>query len=117
MARFVAGIADPQVVVYSTWIDGFQGSDDTSLDPKRWSPGRYLASLAAAHHPPLLAGGENTGHPDDLANMQLTFQRMRDDHLCVMFWAFEHTLFDDKMPHATIEEFETCASVGTAPSP
>jgi hypothetical protein len=117
MPRFVAGIADPQVVVYSTWIDGFQGSDDTSADPKRWSPGHYLASLAAAHQPPLPAGGENTGHPDDLANMRLTFQRMRDNHLCVMFWAFERTLFDGKTPHATIEDFKNCVSGGAAPSP
>ena len=110
MARYVAGIKDPLVVVYSTWIDGFEGSDDTSADPRRWSPGHYLASLAAAHQPPLFIGGENTGHPDDLANLKLTFQRMRDDHLCVMFWAFEHTLFDNVKPHATIEDFKASAT-------
>jgi hypothetical protein len=109
-ARFVAGITDPQVVVYSTWIDGFEGSDDASSDPKRWSPAHYVASLAAAHQPPLLVGGENTGQPDDVANLQLTFQRMREDHLCVMFWAFEHSLFDDQPNHATIEDFKKAAS-------
>jgi len=109
-ARFVAGISDPQVVVYSTWIDGFEGNDDRSADPARWSPGHYVASLAAAHQPPLLVGGENTGHPDDLANLKLTFQRMRDNHLCVMFWAFEPTLFDGKDRHATIEDFKKAAS-------
>ena len=108
MARFVAGIKDRQVVVYSTWIDGFEGSDDLSVDPKRWSPGHYLASLAAAHDPPLLVGGENTGHPDDLANMKLTFQRMRENYLCVLFWAFEPTLFDGQKSHATIDDFKNC---------
>jgi hypothetical protein len=114
-ARFVAGITDPKVVVYSTWIDGFFGSDDASPDPARWSPGHFVASLAAAHQPPLLAGGENTGEPDDLANMQLTFQRMRENHLCVMFWAFEHTLFDGKRSHATISDFKKLA--GGMPTP
>lgn len=108
MARYIAGIKDPQVVVYSTWIDGFEGSEDTSADFKRWSPGHYLASLAAAHQPPLLVGGENTGHPDDISNMEITFNRMRDNHLCVMFWAFEHTLFDDQKPHATLDDFKNC---------
>jgi len=106
MARYIAGIKDPRVVVYSTWIDGFEGSDDTSVDPKRWSPGHYLASLAASHRPPLLVGGENTGHPDDISNMAITFKRMRDNHLCVMFWAFERTLFDDQKPHATLDDFK-----------
>jgi hypothetical protein len=105
------------VVVYSTWIDGFPGSDDQSLDPKRWSPGHFLSSLAAAHQPPLLVGGENTGHPDDLANMQLTFQRLREEHLGVLFWAFEPTLFDGKTPHATIEDFKSCASAIKTSSP
>jgi len=114
MARYVAGIKDPQVVVYSTWIDGFDGSDDTSPDSKRWSPVHYLASLAADHQPPLWVGGENTGHPDDLPNLQLTFQRMDDYHLSVMFWAFEPTLFDRAPSHATIEDFKACT---TKPGP
>jgi hypothetical protein len=105
-ARFVAGIRDPRVVVYSTWLDGFEGSDDKSSDPAHWSPGHYLASLAAAHDPPLQAGGENTGHPDDVANMQLTFQRVRDNHLSVLFWAFEPTLFDGCPAHATVADFK-----------
>ncbi len=105
-ARCVAGIADPGVVVYSTWIDGFEGSDDAGADPARWSPGHFLASLAAAHQPPLLVGGENTGHPDDLANLELTFQRLRENHLCALFWAFEPTLFDGKPAHATVADFK-----------
>jgi hypothetical protein len=105
-ARFITGITDPLVVVYSTWIDGFPGSDDSATDPKRWSPGHYLASLAAAHNPPLQVGGENTGHPDDVSNLELTFRRMREYHLSVMFWAFEGTLFDHKDNHATIEDFK-----------
>jgi len=112
-ARFVAGIGDSGVVVYTTWVDGFEGSDDTSSDPRRWSPGHYLASLAAAHQPPLLVGGENTGHPDDLANLELTFQRMRENHLCALFWAFEPTLFDGKSAHATLADFkQACLRTG-----
>jgi hypothetical protein len=110
MARFVAGITDPQVVVYSTWIDGFPGCDDSSTNPARWNPAHFLASLAAAHRPPLPCGGENTGHPDDPANLKLTFQRVADDHLCVMFWAFELSLFDGQKGHATSEDFKACAS-------
>jgi hypothetical protein len=117
MARFVAGIRDPGVVVYSTWIDGFFGSDDASPNPARWSPGHFLASLAAAHQPPLLVGGENTGSPDDLANMQLTFQRLHDEHLCVLFWAFERTLFDHRDNHATLQDFKNLISTSSASPP
>jgi hypothetical protein len=105
-ALFVAGITDPQVVVYTTWVDGFEGSNDSSPDPARWSPGHFLASLAASHQPPLLVGGENTGSPDDEANMALSFQRLREQNLCVLFWAFEQTLFDGGASHATIQDFK-----------
>ncbi len=104
-ARFVAGISDPDVVVYSTWIDGFPGCDDAAADPARWNPAHFLASLAAAHQPPLLVGGENTGHPDTPANMELTFERVKDGHLSVMFWAFEPGLFDTKGSQASCEMF------------
>ncbi len=100
-ARFVAGITDPKVVVYTTWMDGFPGCDDSSPNPDRWNPAHFLASLAAAHVPPLLSGGENTGHPDTPANMALTFQRLRDDHLCLLFWAFEPGLFAPSGGQAT----------------
>ncbi len=109
MARFIAGITDSQVMVYCTWIDGFDGSDDASPDPGRWSPAHFLASLAAVHQPPLAVGGENTGHPDDLANLKLTFERMRTYHLSALFWAFEPTLFDGKDGHSTIADFKACA--------
>jgi hypothetical protein len=105
-AQFVAGITDPKVVVYSTWVDGFPGCDDASADPARWSPPHFLASLAAAHQPPLPCGGENTGHPDDLPNLNTTFQRVTEDHLCVLFWAFEPSLFDGEKGHAGSEDFK-----------
>jgi len=104
-ARFIAGITDPGVVVYSTWIDGFPGCDDASADPARWNPAHFLASLAAAHQPPLPVGGENTGHPDTPANMKLTFERLRDDHLCMMFWAFEPGLFEPDGAKASCAAF------------
>ncbi len=108
-ARFVAGITDPQVVLYSTWVDGFPYCDDASADPARWNPAHYLASLAASHQPVLRTGGENTGHPDDLANMAETFQRLQSGNLSVLFWAFEPTLFDGKDSHATVQDFKKCA--------
>jgi hypothetical protein len=107
-ARFVAGITDPRVVVYSTWIDGFPWCDDSSPDPRRWSPGHFLGSLAASHQPPLLVGGENTGHPDDLANMQLTFRRIREQKLCVLFWAFEPSLFSRSKGKGNLQDFRQC---------
>jgi len=93
MARYIAGISDPNVVVYSTWVDGFPFCDDASADEARWNPAHFLAHLAASHNPPLLCGGENTGHPDDLANMELTFRHLRGARLCLFFWAFEPDLF------------------------
>jgi len=104
-ARFVAGITDPKVVVYTTWLDGCDGCDDAGSDPVRWSPGRFLARLAADHLPPLATGGENTGQPDDPANLALTLRRMRENRLSVFFWAFEPTLFDGRNGHATISDF------------
>jgi hypothetical protein len=92
-ARFVAGITDPNVVVYSTWVDGFPFCDDTSADQARWNPAHFLAHLAGSHVPPLLCGGENTGQPDDVANMEFTFRHLREARLCVFFWAFEPDLF------------------------
>ena len=109
MARFVAGITDPQVVVYTTWVDGFPGCDDGSANPARWNPAHYLASLAAAHQPPLLTGGENTGHPDDMANMAKTLERLQAGKLVILFWAFEPTLFDGKASHATLQDFKKIA--------
>jgi hypothetical protein len=105
-ARFIAGITDPKVIVYSTWIDGFPFCDDASPDPARWNPGHFLGSLAAAHQPPLALGGENTGHPDDQANLQFTFQRLHDLHLVALYWAFEPALFDGHSRHATLTEFK-----------
>jgi hypothetical protein len=115
-SRFVAGISDPNVIVYSTWIDGFSGSDDASVDPRHWSPGHFLASLASAHQPPLLVGGENTGSPDDVANMELVFRRLHEEHLCALFWAFEGTLFDVKDHHATIQDFKRINSAAIQPA-
>jgi hypothetical protein len=66
-ARFVAGIKDREVVVYSTWIDGYPGCNDESPDPQQSNPAHFLRSLAASHQPPLLVGGAKTSHPDDLA--------------------------------------------------
>lgn len=92
--RLINGIHGPQVTVYCTWLDApLRLCKDRSRDRARWSPIHYLAFLAAHHQPRLAVWGENTGHPDDLADMHLCFQRLRTYHLIGMLWAFQRNLF------------------------
>lgn len=111
-ARFIAGIRDPNVVVYCTWIDSNpQWSDETSEDAARWSPVHYLASLASAHPLRLKTWGENTGRGDRAA-MQLTFDRMRAYNLMGVIWAFEPDLYDGK--HASLQDYSSFIAQATS---
>ena len=102
-ARLVKSIRDPQVLVYTTWIDANPpGTDDAGGNPARWSPARYLASLADAHSLHLSKWGENTGR-GDLAAMELSVRRMRDNGMIGLMWAFESDLYDGK--YATLDDF------------
>jgi hypothetical protein len=56
----VAAIRDPGVIVTTTWLDA-DASGDGQFNSRRWSPVKYLASLAAAHPLHLYVYGENTG--------------------------------------------------------
>ncbi len=97
-ARFIGGIRDPQVWVHCTWLDANPGwSDETSLDPARWSPVHYLATLARQHTPTLNLSAENTGGggPEIL---RLCAERSRAYDLKTMFWAFAPDLFDGRPP-------------------
>lgn len=59
-ARQVGAIADPGVVVTTTWLDA-DWSRDGGTDSRYWSPVHFLASLAAANPVRPALYGENTG--------------------------------------------------------
>ncbi|MBN2712889.1 MAG: beta-galactosidase [Planctomycetes bacterium] len=108
--RLVDGIKDPDVIVYTTWLDSNPTfGDDESPDQKRWSPARYLSFLAGAHKPRLRFWGENTGS-GDLKAMQLCFERMRKFDMMGVVWAFEPELFSGK--HATFKQFAELVGSG-----
>lgn len=96
--RFIAGIRDPQVWVHCTWLDSNPAwSDDTALDPVRWSPVKFLASLARRHTPPLNVSAENTGGGGPPA-LALTARRIQELNIFSLYWAFAPDLFDEKPP-------------------
>lgn len=99
--RLVAGISDPGVVVYSTWLDAPFG-DDRSSDPAQWCPMRWLATLAAPRG--LALAGESTGN-NDVAALRRCFTRAEELHLLGFFWAFERELVDGAPGHATLAEY------------
>jgi hypothetical protein len=97
-ARFIGGIRDPLVWVHCTWLDSNPDwSDDTSADPVRWSPPKYLAHLARLHNPPLRVSAENTGG-GGMPALQLSAQRVRELNLDALYWAFVPALFDGTPP-------------------
>ncbi|MFH1496465.1 MAG: hypothetical protein ABII82_01450 [Verrucomicrobiota bacterium] len=97
-ARFIGGIRDPRVWVQCTWLDSNPDwSDDTSADPVRWSPPKYLASLARRHNPPLYVSAENTGG-GGVPALKLSAQRVDELDITALFWAFGPDLFDGRPP-------------------
>lgn len=97
-ARFIDGIRDPDVWVHCTWLDSNPDwSDETSPDPARWSPPKYLAHLARLHQPPLRVSAENTGG-GGMPALQLSARRIRELNIEAVFWAFAPDLFDGKPP-------------------
>jgi len=113
-ARLVAGIDDPNVLVYSTWLDANFG-DETSPDPAQWNPMRYLCTLAEAHQPQLDTWGENTGR-NDLDAMERSFDRMRHYHMIGMVWAFEPDLYAPKGKYARLADYQNLIA-GVPPAP
>lgn len=97
-ARFIGGIRDPHVWVQCTWLDSNpEWSDEASSDSARWSPPKYLASLARQHRPPLRVTAENTGG-GGVPALNLTAKRVRELKLDGLYWAFGPDLFDGKPP-------------------
>lgn len=101
-ARYIAGIRDPKVIVYTTWLDAPFGSDD-SADEAQWRPVHWLSSLAQRHPLRLRTWGENTGGADH-AVMQFTFDQAAKYGLMGVMWAFEPQLYDGR--HATIDQLQ-----------
>lgn len=93
-ARFVAGISDPDVVLYTTWLNA-DASADGGDDQRHWSPVKYLAHLAAGHPARLRVMGENTGE-DSAADLRTAMTQARTHHLLGVVWAFEPELFDGR---------------------
>ncbi|GHU68679.1 hypothetical protein FACS189413_06160 [Bacteroidia bacterium] len=91
--RFIEGITDPKVIVFGTWIDSNPEWSGAGNPP----PIEFLANLAKNHIPTLKVMGENTGG-GGLAEMELTFKRMKDNGLAGFMWAFESDLYDGKAP-------------------
>ena len=90
-ARQIAAVADPRVVVYTTWLDAPDDGDD-SPNPQRWSPVKYLAHLAGAHHPSLSVFGENTGQGHEAA-LELAARQVQRYGLMGLAWYREDELF------------------------
>ena len=100
-ARYIAGIDDPRVVVYTTWLNADATGDDRD-DQRYWSPVKYLSHLATDRSQTLAVMGENTGR-DSTQQMSLTFDQAREHDLIGIVWAFEPDLFGT--PHATINDY------------
>jgi hypothetical protein len=100
VARFIGGITDPGVVVYTTWLNA-DASADAGTDARWWSPVKYLASLARNRAVPLEISGENTGR-DTVEDVRVTFEQARRYGLGAVVWAFEPELYGGV--YATIDD-------------
>ncbi len=100
-ARYVAGITDPNVIVYTTWIDANYGND-ASTNPADWTPAHYLSSLASTNPLHLSVWGENTGR-NSYTDMQRSFQKMSAYGLIGLMWAFEPDLYTTT--YATLDQY------------
>lgn len=96
--HLVAGIQDPHVIVYCTWLDSSPAfSQDESPNRSRWSPAHYLATLAAEHRPALHAWAENTGG-GEVEVLSLCRDRILKYGYRGFVWAFERDLYDGRPP-------------------
>ncbi|MBI4976963.1 MAG: hypothetical protein HZC28_05740 [Spirochaetes bacterium] len=101
--RFIAGVGDPDLIVYCTWVDAKSPYyNDASDNPNAWSPLKQLSMFAKRNPNRLGVWGENTGRGDRAA-MELSFQRMRENDMAGIIWAFEPDLFSGK--YATLEDY------------
>lgn len=100
-ARFIIDVSDPNVVVYTTWLDA-PDTGDGSANPTNWSPVHYMSSLAAANPLQLRIWGENSGH-NNLEEMEHCFQQMQIYNLDGMLWAFEADLYSGQ--YASFDQY------------
>jgi hypothetical protein len=105
-AQFIAGIDDPLVVVYTTWLDA-DSSADHAADQRYWSPVHYLASRAQAHPLRLAVWGENTGR-GSREMMQRSFDQATRYRLGALVWGFEGDLYSNR--YASIDDYATMIS-------
>ncbi len=102
-ARFIVGIRDPDVVLYTTWLEAPDGGDG-GPSSTTWSPARFFTALAAAHPLPLRVWGENSGH-NNYADMQRCIRQVQVNAMGGMLWAFERDLYTDARP--TLTQYKT----------
>ncbi|HVA89427.1 MAG TPA: hypothetical protein VNL71_06265, partial [Chloroflexota bacterium] len=102
-ARQVAAITDPNVIVYSTWLDfSSPYQNDAGSDPTRWTPIKYLASLAQANPLHLRIGGENTGQ-GSAATLTYSVEQSIRYGLINMNWYTEQELYSGQ--YATAAQY------------
>lgn len=90
-ARYVSGINDPNVFVYTTWLNA-SNSGDGGTDQTQWSPIHYLWALASNNPLRLKTWGESSG-ANTFTEMQLCFMQINNYGLPGMMWAFEPELY------------------------
>lgn len=113
-ARCIAGIDDPHVVVYVTWVDSDPAfGDDAGQNPAGWSPPHWLSWLAARHPLRLSMQGENTGGGGREA-LRRTVERARRYRLRAVYWAFEPQLLGPEPP--TLDELVPAFRAPATPS-
>lgn len=109
-SRYIAGITDPNVVVYTTWLDCSYGSDNTT-DQTQWRPVHWLSYLASQNPLHLQVAGENTGG-NSYSQMQFVFQQMQTYNLINMNWAFEPQLYNtNNGTYASISQYASLISI------
>jgi hypothetical protein len=100
--RQIGAVIDPGVVVTTTWLDA-DNSGDSSADPRRWSPVKYLSTLASKHPLALRLFGENTGR-GTAALMERAASQMRQYRLIGLTWYSEDELYTGRW--ATISDYQ-----------
>ena len=105
--RHVDGLSSTNsVTLYLTGIETPPPDqvDDSSPFPGRWSAARWISFLAQQRG--LSTWGENGGQ-NNLAEMQLSFERMFQNNFLGLMWAFESELYASPNPngYASIDSY------------
>ena len=108
--------ASQQMTLYLTGIDEPSPHlvDDTVPYPSDWSAARWIAHLGWGRGLPVWS--ENSGR-DDAAKLLLSAQRMRENGMFGLMWAFESELYADPNPeaYASIDQYATVVALYTNP--